>query len=155
MAYTAFRTKVPIEPSQLEKIHQAKAAYFHKLTLPSGEVIPDPLKISDWIKEVEGMGLWPDITYGDIVLYLKGKLGVDAGDTLNAYKEGKAYSYYVDNFVKEVQCKIVKLGTETYCILRTHVTRSMSMNEPPQQVWACLSVPGGEIQSAYCTCTAG
>ena len=153
MAYTAYRTKAPIQPSQLEKIQLAKAEYAKKVLLPSGKTIPDPLQIQDgWQGEKEAMFKWPNVTHGDIILYLKGKIGIDANDTLNAYKEGKAFSYFESKFVKEIFFKEL---AHDLCLVKTLVTPSQCINQPPHQVWACMKLPEGDILSAYCNCTAG
>jgi hypothetical protein len=153
MAYTAYRTRVPVQPSACEKIALAKDEYKKKCVLPSGLKIDDPLTIKDgWATESESMHMWPRITYGDIVLYLKEKTGVNAADTLNAYKEGKAFSFFKSDFVQEILFRKVDDRT---CIIKTCVSRSTSINAVPHSVWACLSLPEGIILSAYCSCTAG
>lgn len=153
MAYTAYRTKAPVQMTAVEKTKLAKKQYYDKLRLPSGETIPDPLVLdSGWEGEASGMYKWPKITHGDIVTYLNGKSGLDAKDTLNKYKEGKAYSFYSSDFVKEV---MINRHSDCLSFLKTCVTHSTKMNEPPHRTWACISHPGGEVLRAYCTCTAG
>ena len=153
MAYTAYRMKTPVEPSELDKIHMAKTQYLEKLKLTNGQTLKDPLKdTTGWEGEVTGIPKWPNITHGDIVLYFNGKRGIDSKETLNKYKEGKAFSFYSSNFVKEVMFKVV---ADDLCILKTAVTPSARINDPPHHVWACATRPGGSIQRAYCSCTAG
>jgi len=46
------------------------------------------------------------------------------------------------------------------CLFKCAVTPSMSINNKPYSVWAAVledtvQEPGGQIISAYCTCTAG
>ena len=153
MAYTAYRTSAPVQPTAMEKLALAQEEYKKKLVLQNGKAIQDPLTIkTGWKNEAEAINKWPSVSHGDIVLYLNGKIGVSAKDTLNAYKEGKAYSYFQSQFVKEIFFMEID---STTCILKTSVTRSTSMNEVPHRVWACMSYPEGNILSAYCTCTAG
>ena len=72
-------------------------------------------------------------------------------DTLNKYKEGKAYSFYSSEFVKEV---MINRFSDSLSLLKTCVTPSTKMNEPPHRTWACTSHPGGEVIRGHCTCTA-
>lgn len=153
MAYTAYRTGAPIQEDKVNKMLSAKQAYLGKLSLPGGIRIPDPLVVDDgWKGEDCGMVDWPNITHGDIVEYLNRRQGLDARETLNKYKEGKAFSFFSSNFVKEVLCKQL---SDSICLLKTCVTRSTSLNEPPHRVWVCCSLESGQILRAYCTCTAG
>lgn len=77
----------------------------HLLTLPNGDVLPDPLVElkTGWRGEKEGMDKWPPCMYADIASYL-----VDITEKslrerlLTDYKEGKAYSYFDSRWLKEV-----------------------------------------------------
>lgn len=152
MAYTAYRTGATVQLTEVEKLQQMKAAYQEKLTLPSGERIQDPLKLKKgWEGESSAISKWPKITYGDIILYFTAKQGLEAKDKLNKYKEGKAFSYFSSQYVKEILFQ--KTGDN--CILKTCVTRSGSIDDTPHQTWVCTSLPDGDILRAYCTCTAG
>lgn len=155
MAYTAWVTKAPDEPSMEEKIRKSHAEYEAKLTLACGKKIPDPLQlVSGWQGEHEAMRLWPSITYPDILFYFNTKRGVDPKETLNKYKEGKAFSYYSSDYVKEVMFN--KLDDD-YVLMKTIVFRSMDLNEDPWKVWVVISIKeaADKIKRAYCTCTAG
>lgn len=153
MAYTAYRTKAPVQMSQVDQIKLAKLQYQDKLKLPSGQSIPDPLSIDHgWEGEATGLYKWPNITYADIVSYLNTRSGLDAQTTLNKYKEGKAFSFFSSQFVKEVMINCI---SDSIVLLKTCVTHSTKMNEPPHKTWACTSYPEGDILRAYCTCTAG
>lgn len=44
MAYTAYRMKMPVELSSLEKIQLAKQQYLEKLKLPNEHTLDDPLQ---------------------------------------------------------------------------------------------------------------
>ena len=75
------------------------------------------------------------------------------------YKQGKAYRYFTNNFVSEVF--INNLNSESkYCFLKTKYLPSQRVSSKQYDVWALLKKDhvdevGGEIISAYCTCTAG
>ena len=58
------------------------------------EQLPDPLQLTGWIGEKEGMKMWPPTMYFDICNFL-GKTAEDMGQRLlQDYKEGKAYAYF-------------------------------------------------------------
>ena len=73
-------------------------------------------------------------------------------------KQGKAYRYFTNNFVSEVF--INNLNSESkYCFLKKYLP-SQRVSSKQYDVWALLKKDhvdevGGEIISAYCTCTAG
>ncbi len=78
---------------------------------------------------------------------------------LNEYKEGKAYRYYVSGWVREVLYHPVSKASP-WCYLYARVCPSMRTRIKDYQVWALVkkddgTKPGGQIFSAYCTCTAG
>ena len=153
MAFTAYITKAAIIPTELDRMLEKKREYAEKLHICShgkDTIIPDPLKLDDMEGEKDSMDKWPKIGYGDILLYLKEKKGIGAQDVLNKYKEVKAFSFYSSGFVKEVFYKDV----EDVKLLRTTVSRSTRLNEPPHQVWACVA-DSVKVLRAYCTCTAG
>lgn len=152
MAYTAYRTNAPVQMSQVDKTKLAKLQYKDKLHLPSGLILPDPLTLDHgWEGEATGIYKWPNITYADISNYLNKHKGVDANTALNKYKEGKAFSFYSSNFVKEVMLNEL---SSSMSLLKTCVSHSTKINEPPHRAWVCTH-PNGDILRAYCTCTAG
>ena len=155
MAYTAYVMKVPDQPSKEEKILNSLKEYKSKLTLPCGTTIPDPLALSTgWQGELEAMKNWPDIIYPDILYYFNKKRGVDVKETLNKYKEGKAFAYYSAEWVKEI---LYQKLDDKFAIMKTVVFRSMDISEDPWKVWVVISLDenADRIKRAYCTCTAG
>ena len=151
MAFTAYRTKAEVQPSAVEKILQSREQYKKRLLLPNGNEMEDPLKVtSGWIGEANGgMRKWPRLTYEKIYSYLKSS-GIDSADHINAYKEGKAFSYFQCEFVKELKVR----EENGYTILKCRVTRSQSLRDDPHIVWAAFN-DDGLILTAYCSCTAG
>ena len=149
MAYTAYRMKMPV----VEATNLSKKEYLDKLRIPDGTVLDDPLRDDEgWIGEETGIEKWPKIVHGDIVQYFNEKRGLEAKEVLNKYKEGKAFSYFCSDFVKEVLYKQIRSDV---CVLKTSVSPSQCLNDDPHHVWACTSIPDGTILRAYCTCTAG
>ena len=78
---------------------------------------------------------------------------------VNEYKEGKAYRYFTNKWVKEVFFHPVS-ETLPYCILKCRCTPSQRVSSKPYHVWVIAEKdskdkPGGKIISTYCTCTAG
>ena len=133
MAYTAYRTKAPIQPSELEKILTSRAQYKERLVLPSGHTVMDPcLDREGWIGEADGgTSKWPSLSYDAICNYIK-MTGVnsDSNYQINLYKEGKAYSYFQCDFVKEIKVK----EEDIYKILKCKVTRSQCINDDPHSL---------------------
>ena len=75
------------------------------------------------------------------------------------YKEGKAYRYFTDEFIKEISIHSISTISD-YCILKTKCTTSQRISARAYDVWAILrkdegDSPGGEVISAFCSCTAG
>ena len=123
--------------------------------------IPDPLKIkSDWVGEKNGIEKWPSVIYKNIADYFS-LLGPDFISQLEReYKLGKAYRYYACEFVREIFYHKVD-DISPYCILKCRIVPSQRTSAKPYQVWVVITKdcgddnPGGQIQSGYCTCTAG
>ena len=88
---------------------------------------------------------------------------IDSSDLIHRlhceYKEGKAYRYFTDEFVKEVLIHLISESSK-YCIMKTKCTPSQRVSAKPYDVWVVVEKdtpihPGGQILSAYCSCTAG
>ena len=75
------------------------------------------------------------------------------------YKLGKAYRYFTDNLVREIFYKDIE--NTNLCFLKCRVVHSQSMRSTAYNVWSVITkdvddeTPGGEVLSAYCSCTAG
>ena len=72
------------------------------------------------------------------------------------YKEGKGFRYFACNFVKEIFWTGITENS-AYCFVKCKVTPSQRTSSSLYYVWAAIKkeLPGGEIASAYCSCTAG
>ena len=113
-----------------------------------------------WVGEENGVSKWPSIFYNDIANYLK-ILGPDFINKLDRkFKLGKAYSYFADNFVREIYYHNISEKSK-YCILKCRVVPSQKVSSKPYHVWAVFvknvesDFPVGTIKTAYCICTAG
>ena len=126
------------------------------------ETIPDPIDLHDgWIGEKLGMKLWPRLLLPDISRfyeYVCGKL--ELKDRLEGeYKQGKAYRYFTTEFLGEVMINNLT-NTSKFCILKSKCVPSQRVNAKQYDLWCIVKKDtdltiGGQIMSAYCTCTAG
>lgn len=161
-AYAAWSDGIEVDPTLQSKEGAIFEEYQAKLIFCDNEVMPDPLLTKNgWKREEEDEGLlsWPSINYLDIA----NLIGVTQNDFLkrmqSEYKQGKCYRYFSCEFVREVLYHPIT-ETSKYCMLKTRVIPSQRLNNKAYEVWAIVNkdldtIPGGEIQSAHCTCTAG
>jgi hypothetical protein len=160
-AFCAWEEKVPVNISKQQAELRLQDEYKAKLILPNGDIIPDPFSLEDgWIGEASGISKWPSLYIMDIATFLNCNKPSDVVHrVLNEYKEGKAYRYFSCEWVKEIYFHPFRTNSET-CLLRAKVTPSQSVNQKDYDVWVAVkkdskSGPGGQVLSAYCTCTAG
>ncbi|XP_047137292.1 uncharacterized protein LOC124813811 [Hydra vulgaris] len=159
--FSAIENETPIDNESEDRQRLLVCEYKSKLIL-RGCVIPDPFSLKkNWLSE-SGSGLykWPSIYYTDIEKYLrKLEQPYELMNRLDSdYKEGKAYRYYKCEFVKEIYFHEITEESD-FCFLKSRVTPSQRTSSTPYHVWAAVKKdnerPGGEINSAYCTCIAG
>ena len=124
------------------------------------KMLPDPLEIEkdSWMSESQGIFNWPSLYYYDIAKYLNHLASTFISQLESEYKLGKAYRYFSCEFVREMF--YFDLANRDLCILKSKVVPCQRVNNKPYDVWAILQKdtvikPGGDILSAYCTCTAG
>ena len=146
-----------------EEIAKRNLAEYKSKLIVEGVTLPDPLGIkkSLWIGEKDGIQTWPSVYIMDISQYFENV--IDSSDLIHRlhceYKEGKAYRYFTDEFVKEVLIHPISESSK-YCIKKTKCTPSQRVSAKPYDVWVVVEKdtpihPGGQILSAYCSCTAG
>ncbi|XP_021379131.1 uncharacterized protein LOC110466736 [Mizuhopecten yessoensis] len=101
------------------------------------------------------MVLWPAVFITDITTFLMtSEHEEQARIHLNQYKIGKAYEYFASQWLKEVFYHHIS-PQSTVCFMRARCVPSRRLNLDPHTVWVCCVKKTGEIQSAYCSCTAG
>ncbi|CAH1265590.1 Hypp3211 [Branchiostoma lanceolatum] len=150
-ALCAWENNVPVQPSAAENVATVQREYRQLV-----EGLPDPLQFKDevWLTEAEGLEEWPNVMYFDICDYLmKDHPGKDQdlnSRILNAYKEGKAFTYYSSGWLQEVYC----CKRDGCVYLRAKCRPSARVNDIPHNVWVCCD-PTGTVKRAYCSCTAG
>ena len=77
-----------------------KKGYWAKLTLSTGEQLPDPVVLhSNWSDNVS---LLPDITYPDIYHYLIEYPSLFSKESLKAYKSLESYTFSVSGNVQNI-----------------------------------------------------
>ena len=94
-----------------------KKGYLAKLTLSTGEQLPDPFILhSNWSDDVS---LLPDITCRDIYHYLIEHPSLFSKESLKAYKSLEPYNFFVCGHVQNVyyhevekKCKFYFIKTE-------------------------------------------
>ena len=126
------------------------------------QILPDPLsQKKGWISEGEGIRKWPSLYLTGISRFFHNVISSE--DLIHRleceYKEGKAYRYFTDEFVKEVYFHTIS-PSSPFCIMKTKCTPSQRVSAKAYDVWAIIKKdtdehPGGEVFSAYCSCAAG
>ena len=95
-----------------------KKGYLAKLTLSTGEQLPDPFILhSNWSDDVS---LLPDITYPDIYHYLIEYSSQFSKESLKAYKSLESYNFFVSGHVQNVYYHEVEKKSK-FCFIKTEV----------------------------------
>ncbi|XP_035665191.1 uncharacterized protein LOC118408483 [Branchiostoma floridae] len=149
--FQRLENNIPVQPSAAELAETAKKEYVQLV-----EGLPDPLKFAPdaWVTEAEGMASWPNVMYNDICDHVMkehpGKKQDVTKRLLNDYKEGKAFTYYIDGWLQEIySCK-----QGGYIFLLAKCRPSQRINDIHHKTWVCCH-PTGTVRTAYCSCTAG
>ena len=152
---------MPVDLSAEQAELRLLSEYKSKLKLPNETIMPDPFTLDNgWLGEKDGMVKWPSLYIMDITQYLNIRTPKDIiHRLLNEYKEGKAYRYFHSDWVKEIFFHPFCARSD-FCILKARVTPSQSIRNKEYDAWIIIkkdgeNAPGGQIMSAYCTCTAG
>ena len=83
-----------------------KLAYRKKLTLESGETLPDPYSLkNDWIEDVDAL---PEVSWEDVTHYLIETASIYTKGKLKVYKSLEAYDYFVCGHVQKCYYHPVK-----------------------------------------------
>ncbi|XP_046333004.2 uncharacterized protein LOC124115889 [Haliotis rufescens] len=159
-SFIAWEEKTPVNIDAEHEERKLLSEYKEKL-LVDGQVLQDPFSLDvGWIREEEGINMWPSVYITDIASYLNERTPEDlVRQIINEYKVGKAYRYYSCDWVKEILYHNIR-DNSSLCLLKAKVMPSMSLNSPAYAVWAAIAKEsgtqaGGRVLSAYCTCTAG
>ena len=97
---------------------EGKKGYLAKLTLSTGEQLPDPVILhSNWSDDVS---LLPDITYPDIYHYLIEYPSLFSKESLKAYKSLESYTLFVSGHVQNVYHHKVEKKCK-FCFIKMEV----------------------------------
>ena len=160
-AFVALDEKAPVNIEQ-EEIEKRNLEEYKSKLMVGDQILPDPLsQKKGWISEGEGIRKWPSLYLTDISRFFHNVISSE--DLIHRleceYKEGKAYRYFTDEFVKEVYFHTIS-PSSPFCIMKTKCTPSQRVSAKAYDVWAIIKKdtdehPRGEVFSAYCSCAAG
>lgn len=151
--YFLYNHQVAEQPGAKEQEASRKLDYKSLVNLKFAAT--DPFTLKRWLGEKEGLKHWPSVTYIDIHWFLKrnGSVGL-TDEHLTAYKNGKAYSYFSCDWLREVYFTPISKQHQC-CFLKAQCTPSTRVNDDPHELWVKLLKQTGEVISAYCSCMAG
>jgi hypothetical protein len=148
---------MPVLPSH-EELQRERSRQYTDILVVNGSPIPDPLNLpkESWIREKDGIKMWPPIMYWDICNFLKfsGQPSDLADRLMGDYKEGKAYSYFSSKWLKEVFYHPISADS-ALCFLSAQCTPSQHISNVPHNAWICAEKKTGAVKTAYCSCFAG
>ncbi|XP_041374186.1 uncharacterized protein LOC121387226 [Gigantopelta aegis] len=132
---------------------EAKQRYYRKLLYDSEtKTLPDPYSLGG--KWSTNPSNWPDLTFGDIYLYLIDTPSIYNKDSMKAYKSLEAYKYVVSGHVQVVLSNPVD-DKCPFIALKSKVTPSQRARDKPHEPWVFLEKNSGTVYCAHCTCMAG
>ena len=93
--------------------------YFQKLTLKSGEQLPDPFTLpdEDWSDDVSNL---PEISWRDVTDYLIDSPSTYTKERMKAYKSLEAYDYFVCGHVQDCFHHGISPNKD-FCFIKTEV----------------------------------
>ena len=151
-AFGAYELNVPTKYSQEEINRALKVEYQNRLKQHGISTDPKSIPDAAWIDDVSK---WPELDDGKLFSYILKVKAVET-DYIGAYKDQKAYSYWMSGFVGAVW--ICASPTDKDVVfLKSEVCPSQRIHDDPHKVWVC--VKGGEknhsLCTSWCTCIAG
>ncbi|KAL3861236.1 hypothetical protein ACJMK2_007284 [Sinanodonta woodiana] len=131
-------SQCPSKPKYIDSLdHQHRERYIQKL------------------KDVSGIYPYqqlPDVTFGDIIMYLANGTSAYTLEQFKFYKSLEAYNYLVSGWVDHVNT--YKPEGCANVIVTVKFSHSQRLNAKPLEPWIIAS-PQGTLLSAHCTCMAG
>ena len=159
-AFCAWEENLPVDADAELAEQCLQHEYKTKLKI-ADQIIPDPFSLkSGWNGEKNGLASWPSIYITDISHFLhKMTTNEIVHRLLNEYKEGKAFRYFENGWVKEVHIHGI-CENSNVCVLKSKVTPSQALNKKAYDTWVAVKKDrpegiGGEVLASYCSCTAG
>ncbi|CAC5369625.1 unnamed protein product [Mytilus coruscus] len=133
--------------------NDTKNRYSTKLFYDAGtKSLPDPYVLTE--KWSTDPNTWPDLTFGDIYLYLIDTPSIFTKESMKAYKSLEAYKYVVSGHVRVVLSHQISNDCP-YVALSSKVTPSQRARDKPHEPWVYLEKKTGTVYCAHCTCMAG
>lgn len=93
--------------------------YFLKLTLKSGERLPDPFTLpdKDWSDEMTNL---PEISWRDVTDYLIDSPSIYTKERMKAYKSLQAYDFFICGHVQDCFYHEISSNND-FCFIKTEV----------------------------------
>jgi hypothetical protein len=142
-AFSAFELKLPVKLSAEELNTKIQKEYLARLQQHD---LVDPNGTQSWIDDVTK---WPRVDLGKIFCYILAKKEFHS-EYIGKYKDQKAYSYWMSNFVGTI---LFSENNGKY-VIKCNVIPSQHVRDEPKKVWVALDMDG-TILCGWCTCIAG
>ena len=142
-AFSAYELKLPVKLTAQELNTKIQNQYQERLQKHG---LVDPQNTESWIDDVTK---WPTIDLGKIFSYILAKKEFHY-EYIGKYKDQKAYSYWMSNFVGTIWFS----GNNGKYVVKCLVTPSQHVRDDPKEVWVAME-KDGSILCGWCTCIAG
>ena len=97
--------------------------------------------------------LWPDISFGDLWIYLVDKRGPFSAQKLKCYKSLEGYQYFISRKVGVVYGYEVRKDAGVF-VLKAEVRPGQAESQTSHLCWL-IAKDSGEIITTHCDCKAG
>ena len=118
--------------------------------------LPSFTSVTHWEKKLSGVLL--EFTLMNLVVYLVyGRDKTFDMQSMNAYRQLKAYKFFYDGFVKNVwlyQCPVDNDLNLRVLYFRAYVHHSLSC-ETPLEVYVAVNGDNGDVYAGKCSCVSG
>ena len=128
----------------------ARARYKFKLSYDNEKnCLPDPYTLPNWINNPSE---WPDLSFGDIYIYLIETPSQFDKKSLKAYKSLEAFNYFISGHGKTIWYHPVS-ERSPFCFIKADVIPSQRISQK-QNPWVCLHKDDGSVKTGHCDCMA-
>ncbi len=118
-----------------------KEGYVRKLTLETGELLPDPFTLENWQSDVL---LLPDVTWADIHNYFIEYPSLFSRESLKAYKSLEGYNFFISGHVQDVYYHQIAKESK-FCFIKSKVLPSQrqGVKQKLYKVWLAVNKSEG------------